>query len=257
MRSPLPRAGNSPRGNDVFDLRRLSSALRDGSNTAAPVIGQARWGFQLRPDEARLRCLKLFLASDQQFPSFVSSTDMQEQLTKSGKTAATAVSDYLRELFKHAKETLVRRYGEYFVKSTRIEIVLTVPAIWTDAAKEATLDAAMNAGMGSNIRMISEPEAAAVYTLQAIQPNCLRVGDNFVVCDAGGGTVDLISYEVKSVTPLRVEESVRGTGACCGAALLNVKFEEHVRSLMGEDAFRTVREQRPRSWLAALKYWEE
>jgi hypothetical protein len=33
--------------------------------------------------------------------------------------------------------------------------------------------------------MISEPEAAAVYTLKAIQPNHLSVDDNFIVCDAG------------------------------------------------------------------------
>jgi len=42
---------------------------------------------------------------------------------------------------------------------------------------------------GKGIRLISEPEAAAVYTLKAIQPNNLSVGDSFVVCDAGGGTV--------------------------------------------------------------------
>jgi len=69
-----------------------------------------------------------------------------------------------------------------------------VPAVWSDAAKDATLTAAKLAGMGPELMMISEPEAAAVYTLQAIQPNYLKVGDNFVVVDAGGGTVDLISY---------------------------------------------------------------
>jgi actin-like ATPase involved in cell morphogenesis len=182
---------------------------------------------------------------------------MQEQLRRSGKTAATAVSDYLTELFKHAKQTLARRYGDYFVRTTRLEVVLTVPAIWSDAAKEATLSAAKNAGMGDDIRMISEPEAAAVYTLQAIQPNHLKKGDNFIVCDAGGGTVDLISYEIKEVSPLRVEESVRGTGACCGAAFLNVKFEEYVRSKMGASEFQKVCDRKPKAWLAALKSWEE
>jgi hypothetical protein len=38
------------------------------------------------------------------------------------------------------------------------------------------------------------------------------VGDAFVLCDAGGGTVDLISYEVDSVTPLELKELVPGTG---------------------------------------------
>lgn len=156
-----------------------------------------------RPDETRLRCIKLFLESDLQIPNYVSKVNMQKQLQRYGKDPAIVVADYLTELFKHAKERLVRRYGDYFVKTTRIEVVLTVPAIWSDAAKDATLNAAKKAGMGPNIRMISEPEAAAVYTIQATQPNHLKVGDNFVVCDAGGGTVDLISYEIKKVSPLR------------------------------------------------------
>jgi serine/threonine-protein kinase ATR len=33
-----------------------------------------------------------------------------------------------------------------------------------------------------------------------------------VLCDAGGGTVDLISYEVDSVSPLELKELVPGTG---------------------------------------------
>ena len=71
--------------------------------------------------------------------------------------------------------------------STSLEFVLTVPAVWSDAAKNATLQAAEQAGIGSrhNLKLISEPEAAAVYTLQAMQPSHLRIGDNFIVCDAG------------------------------------------------------------------------
>lgn len=128
---------------------------------------------------------------------------MRHQLDRAGKDVTTAVADYLTELFKHAKQALVKQFGEYFVRTTHLEVIVTVPAIWTDGAKNATLKAAEKAGMGNNIRMISEPEAAAVYTLQAIRPNHLKVGDNFIVCDAGGGTVDLISYEIKQTTPLR------------------------------------------------------
>lgn len=41
----------------------------------------------------------------------------------------------------------------------------------------------------------------------------LHRGDAFVVCDAGGGTVDLISYEVQGVLPeLQVKEMVPGLG---------------------------------------------
>lgn len=40
-----------------------------------------------------------------------------------------------------------------------------------------------------------------------------QVGDAFVICDAGGGTVDLISYEITQLTPrLNLKELVPGKG---------------------------------------------
>lgn len=65
-------------------------------------------------------------------------------------------------------EILPRRYSKQFVLSTKLQVILTVPAVWSNAAKDATLKAAEAAGIGHNIGMISKPEAAAVYTLQAI-----------------------------------------------------------------------------------------
>lgn len=42
------------------------------------------------------------------------------------------------------------------------------------------------------VTLIKEPEAAALHTLHDLTFS-LRAGDAFVICDAGGGTVDLIS----------------------------------------------------------------
>ena len=54
--------------------------------------------------------------------------------------------------------------------NTPQECWITLPAIWSDEAKEATLTAAKNAGFGSRphdeIFTIAEPEAAAIYTLK-------------------------------------------------------------------------------------------
>lgn len=156
---------------------------------ADPTI---KWGFQFRPEESRLRCIKLFLDRSQKLPFYVSPLDTAAQLKRFNKNVVDAVSDYLTQIYKHTMDTLTRRYGESFMVSTKVEFVLTCPAVWSDAAKNTTLLAAERAGMGSrsDIQMISEPEAAAVYTLKAIQPNHLNVGDNFIVCDAGGGTVE-------------------------------------------------------------------
>ena len=145
------------------------------------------------------------------------------------------------------------------MNSTEVDFVLTVPAVWSDAAKNATLQAAERAGMGNRheLKLISEPEAAAVYTLKTIQPSGLKVGDNFIVCDAGGGTVDLIAYKVTQASPLRVEESAVGTGGLCGSAFLNYRFEDHVKERIGEERYNTMREKKPKTWMMGLRYFEE
>ncbi|PKS06935.1 hypothetical protein jhhlp_005531 [Lomentospora prolificans] len=218
-----------------------------------------KWGFQFRPEESRLRCMKLFLDRSQKLPFYVSPLETAAQLKRFNKNVVDAVSDYLTEVYKHTMDTLTRRYGESFMASTKVEFVLTCPAVWSDAAKNTTLQAAERAGMGSKseIQMISEPEAAAVYTLKAIQPNHLNVGDNFVVCDAGGGTVDLIAYKIISLKPLRVEESAVGTGGLCGSAFLNYRFEEHVRHRIGQVKFDEMKAKKGKTWQMGLRYFEE
>jgi hypothetical protein len=63
------------------------------------------------------------------------------------------------------------------------------------------------------VTLIKEPEAAALYTLHVLQDRALAVGDALVICDAGGGTVDLISYEITKLAPkLELKELVPGKG---------------------------------------------
>ena len=81
--------------------------------------------------------------------------------------------------------------------------------------------------MGKNLQIISEPEAAAIYALHAMDPHSIKVGDTFVLCDAGGGTVDLISYTVTELKPiLRVGEAAVGSGRLCGSTFLNRIFQK-------------------------------
>ncbi|KAK7948223.1 hypothetical protein PG997_001228 [Apiospora hydei] len=218
-----------------------------------------KWGFQFKPEEPRLRCIKLFLDRSQKLPFYVSPQETATQLRKFNKNVVDAVSDYLTQVYEHTMDTLTRRYGESFMASTKVDWVLTCPAVWSDAAKNTTLQAAERAGMGSqaDIQMISEPEAAAVYTLKAIQPNHLNVGDNFIVCDAGGGTVDLIAYKIISLKPLRVEESAVGTGGLCGSAFLNYRFEEHVKGRLGVSRFDEMKLKKNKTWQMGLRYFEE
>ncbi|KFA79756.1 hypothetical protein S40288_00693 [Stachybotrys chartarum IBT 40288] len=249
-----------PGGNGITSDKVPTEIAYEYPPNAAPGATPAvKWGFQFKPDQSRLRCIKLFLDRSQKLPFYVSPLDTAAQLKKFNKNVVDAVSDYLTQIYKHTMDTLTRRYGESFMASTKVEFVLTCPAVWSDAAKNTTLQAAERAGMGSRseIQMISEPEAAAVYTLKAIQPNHLNIGDNFIVCDAGGGTVDLIAYKIISLKPLRVEESAVGTGGLCGSAFLNYRFEEHVRSRLGQARFDEMKNKKGKTWQMGLKYFEE
>jgi hypothetical protein len=60
-------------------------------------------------------------------------------------------------------------------------------------------------------------------------------GCSFVICDAGGGTVDLISYTINSLKPvLEVQEAAPGTGALCGSTFLNMRFSKFLRAKLGK-----------------------
>ena len=134
------------------------------------------------------------------------------------KDPVTLVQDYLEQLHKHVMETLKRRFTSTIIQNTRIHYILTVPAIFSDLAKHRMELAARKAGIGgtnSSLELLSEPESAALYCLKIMQNRMLqiKVGDKMVICDAGGGTVDLISYELKQIVDVfRLEECSTATG---------------------------------------------
>lgn len=100
-------------------------------------------------------------------------------------------ADYIRSMFKHAWERIATKVPEsYLENDVKPKFVLTVPAVWSDKAKAATERAAKLGGMFP-VTLIKEPEAAAMYTLHVLQDRGLEQGDALVICDAGGGTVDL------------------------------------------------------------------
>lgn len=63
----------------------------------------------------------------------------------------------------------------------------------------------------------------------------LGVGKKFVVCDAGGGTVDLITYEILELHNLQVKEVTEGTGGKCGSSMLNDRFRRYLKKKHGEE----------------------
>jgi len=85
-----------------------------------------------------------------------------------GKSAKDVVADFLRGLYEYLIERL-QKHDDTAFRITPMEFWITVPAMWTDAAKATTIEAAQAAGFGSrvmdSVHIITEPEAAALSVL--------------------------------------------------------------------------------------------
>ncbi|KAF2790366.1 actin-like ATPase domain-containing protein [Melanomma pulvis-pyrius CBS 109.77] len=183
-----------------------------------------QWGFQIPTTAKRSKYFKLKLDDP---TSTSTTTQPPEELAQL----------YLSYLYKHMISILTERLSSSIVKNTPIDFILTVPAIWSNAAKQKTETAAVRAGFkgSKKIHLVSEPEAAAIYTLHNLGAPTLSVGKTFVVCDAGGGTVDLISYKIQQMAPsLKVGEATGGTGGKCGSSMLNQRFRRYLKQKLGE-----------------------
>lgn len=71
------------------------------------------------------------------------------------------------------------------------------------------------------------------------------------------GTVDLISYEIKSLSPFLIEEAVSGDGDVCGSSLINMRFQAYIKTRMGAKPLEKYIEKNPRAWAQCLQHFED
>lgn len=124
--------------------------------------------------------MKLLLDSEQSSkyddPSLVASEGSGVLRLPPGKTAVDVCADYLTGVAAFAYKELSREFGEEVVAISPLEFWFTVPAVWSDRAKQDTLHAAevaaKNAKVFSTLEastyLIPEPEAAAVAAISDI-----------------------------------------------------------------------------------------
>ncbi|KAI7896855.1 uncharacterized protein EV154DRAFT_491018 [Mucor mucedo] len=149
------------------------------------------------------------------------------------------ISDYLRSIYEHTCTLLKGRFGKT-LDTSKLRFCLTVPAVWTEKAKNIMRDAVIRAGIISKedpqdrLLLVGEPEAAALYCETFLDEYNLKPGQNFLICDAGGGTVDLVVYRIsvdKNGKNSLMEE-VAGDGAICGSTALDANFRRFVSENM-------------------------
>ncbi|KAF4216546.1 hypothetical protein CNMCM8980_001983 [Aspergillus fumigatiaffinis] len=200
-----------------------------------------RWGYQVEPGMLSYSWTKLLLDQGTpltQYDDSTLETASQTGILKlpTGKTAVDVVADYLSEVYQHILKTISKNITEADLRITPLEFWFTVPAIWSDRALDATRTAAQRAGFGKSslrpmdqIFLISEPEAAAVTALKKYTTSSMggsvKAGDGVLVCDCGGGTVDITTYLVLEVFPkLKFEELCTGIGGKCGSTAVDRNF---------------------------------
>jgi hypothetical protein len=96
---------------------------------------------------------------------------IQNDTSQLAKEPVEIITDFLSGVRVHLQSVLEGRYGK-MLKLLQQEVVITVPAVWSDAAKNLTYKAICNAGFnveGTKISMITEPEAAAIYILRDLK----------------------------------------------------------------------------------------
>ncbi|OAG11476.1 putative Hsp70 family chaperone [Paraphaeosphaeria sporulosa] len=207
------------------------------------TTGVYRWGYQAQQYAARHgtkmhEWFKLGLCND-----FEERRARESELMRKYKsqTALPVVKDdecmslvvnYLSSVKGAVDQFFHTQYGEDAAQCPR-DYIITVPALWDHAEQEKTRLCAERAGMGegSQLQLVPEPEAACIYAIQ--QMLWINEGDTFVICDAGGGTVDLASYTIESlkrdqILHCKLAGAATGSGGLCGSSFLNRIFQAYL-----------------------------
>ncbi|KAI3558107.1 hypothetical protein CABS01_02666 [Colletotrichum abscissum] len=248
--------------NDIEVITRWETELNfasDTEKTPTTVLyegtqGAISWGHGVSVEKSpdAMKWFKLLLIDDADLPKKLRTSSQlataRKLVREANKDPVEVISSYLRLLWNHTIECIGISAGNDLIKMCKFHVVITLPAIWPDYAKARMKRAAENAGLlnkrlagATTLSFISEPEAAALATLKDLagRPN-IKVGDYFVVCDAGGGTVDLISYEILKLKPMVVREAIKGDGDLCGGVFLDEAFVELLKNKVTPQAWSNI-----------------
>ncbi|KAL0080402.1 hypothetical protein J3Q64DRAFT_1838516 [Phycomyces blakesleeanus] len=157
-----------------------------------------------------------------------------------GLTSLEVITDYLTAFHAYVLEYLDRVLGHVYQHS-KSRYCLTVPAMWDDQAKATMREAAILAGIVSRadnpdrLVLTSEPEAASLFCEKKCDQFELEEGKRFMICDAGGGTVDLIVFGIDDNNGKKtLREITKGSGASCGSTFLDARMRRIFKTRFGE-----------------------
>ncbi|KAF3931845.1 hypothetical protein ABW19_dt0203457 [Dactylella cylindrospora] len=214
------------------------------SKIAIDATGKVHWGYLIPKGCHTFEWLKILLEPNgtSVYRHSVLLEETNRLLQKTAMTVVDLVATYLEHLWEFSKEQIMADLTEEVFNNTEKTIVLSVPAGWSEQATQSTYEAARLAGLADccELKLISEPGAAGLHVLTISKrnnPQLVKKGDCIVVCDAGGGTVDIVTFEATNVSPhLVLEERVAPSGDLCGSVYLNLAFESLIDLKLGPRA---------------------
>lgn len=194
----------------------------------------ALWGYQCSGKFPRYRWFKTCLETQGEIPTpanYLLASEGGED-PNAPPSAESLVADYLYHLRLHIENKLFPTKRSQRIEA--IEYVVGIPSGWSDHSRNRVKQCALNAGMTlGNLATVKEPEAAAAYEFtEGESPP--TIGTTCVLCDAGGATVDVISFIFNG---LHAEEPFtnipeRNSGNC-GGTQINLRFERFLEETLG------------------------
>lgn len=150
------------------------------------------------------------------------------------------------------------------IREHEIKWVLTVPAMWTDKAKEFMRESAEKAGIRSDRLLIAlEPEAASIFCqylptdeIAGAEDELSIAGEDvkYLVVDIGGGTVDITAHH--KVTDDELRELCSASGGACGGTTVDREFQNLFENIVGEVVMEHLKNEKTASYLDLLREFE-
>ncbi|CAC5396426.1 unnamed protein product [Mytilus coruscus] len=176
-----------------------------------------------------------------------------EDITGKPMAALDVFTLSIKALVKHLM-ALLEKQGTG-VKMKEIRWVLTVPAIWTDSAKQFMRKGAVQAGIPENKLYIAlEPEAASIFCqylpiehLNGADFKMTEPGTKYMVVDLGGGTADITVHE--KVSNEHLKELSSATGNNCGGTSVDERFLQMFVDIFGRPLMNALKEEDPSAYL--------
>ncbi|XP_045204912.2 heat shock 70 kDa protein 12A-like [Mercenaria mercenaria] len=168
---------------------------------------------------------------------------------------------------KYLKDHMIKtcEAAKTVVRPEDIHWVITVPAIWTDSAKQFMREAAINAEIHTDkISLSLEPEAASLFCrylpvervagVNQTEIRSFSIGDKYMILDCGGGTVDMTVHEIQEDSTLR--ELAKANGGEFGGTKVDEKFIELLNDVFGPDVMEVIQQRFREDYLDVMQSFE-